>query len=145
MEKTTKEKKFVYKIGRPPKFTQETFRKKVEEYLTERKAPGCTTPIVLLDFCCFARIHRDYISEHNLKDGTEADFSDTIKLLHGECENYLISRTLDGSANATMAIFALKNNYGWVDRKEIGGANGGAIQQEFIVRLPGSDLPLLEA
>lgn len=90
----------------------------------------------MLDFCCFVGIYKDYISEHNIGDGSELDFSEPIKLLRTEAENSLEYWTLAGKTNPAMAIFSLKNNFGWVDRKEIGGANGGAIQQEFRVIMP---------
>ena len=44
------------------------------------------------------------------------EFSDTIKALKAECEQYAEERIF--SANAAGAIFALKN-YGWSDKQEI--------------------------
>lgn len=79
------------KFGRPPKFTAESFRRKAEAYIEERENGKQKGPITLLDFCAFAGIYKDYISEHDLAGtedaGKENDFSETIKMLKTKAEN----------------------------------------------------------
>ena len=53
----------------------------------------------------------NYISE-------KFDF-DTIKKVESILESRLVKLGLEGTNNATMTIFTLKNNYGWTDKQSI--------------------------
>lgn len=79
--------------------------------------------VTLLDFCRFAGVYKDYISEHDLNCPADApnpnDFSETIKILKTECEAWLEHGSLAGTISIPMAIFSLKNNYGWKDKTEV--------------------------
>lgn len=69
----------------------------------------------ITDFAWFAGVNKDTITEYSHKDG----FSVPIKRLKLYCERYVESLLLDPyNHNVTGAIFNLKNNYGWVDKRE---------------------------
>ena len=55
-----------------------------------------------------------------------------IKKIEQIFEDRLFEKALKGEYNQTMAIFGLKNNHEWRDRKELTGPDGGAIQIEQI-------------
>lgn len=116
--------------GRPVKFTKQTFSEMVDKYIEEREFGKDKWPMTVLDFCCFADIYKDYVSEHNLWNKSKNDFSDSIKKLKTKCENSLEYWSLRWKLNTAQAIFSLKNNYGWKDKTEteISGKNGGPIE-----------------
>lgn len=101
------------KIWRPPSYTRDEFEDKVEAYLEERKLGKEKWPITLVDFCVFAEVYADYISEHDLGDKSPLDFSEAIKMLRTECRRSLEHYGLLGKVNPTMAIFLLKANHGY--------------------------------
>ena len=80
--------------------------------------------MTILDFCVYADIYRDFISEHDKNDGSDQDFSDTIKKLRTEAERSTEYFAMLGKINPTMAIFSLKNNFGWKDKHEFSGPDG---------------------
>lgn len=60
-------------------------------------------------------------SRETLVNYEERDnFFDTVKAAKMKCQNYAELHLFRGK-NATGAIFSLKNNYGWVDRREEDG------------------------
>jgi hypothetical protein len=61
---------------------------------------------------------RQRISEWREKFKDKSRFSDTIKKIDEELENRLFKFALVNKVNATMAIFSLKNNFGWKDKTE---------------------------
>jgi hypothetical protein len=107
-------------IGRPSKFTQKSFAKILDKYLLERKSEDSKGIITILDFCVYAGVTREYLSDHSSRDkkGTESDFSDTIKRLRLEAEASLEINALKGKISIPMAIFCLKNNHWWSDKRE---------------------------
>lgn len=40
----------------------------------------------MLDFCVYADVYKDFISEHDKNDDTDQDFSEAIKKLRTEAE-----------------------------------------------------------
>ncbi len=62
---------------------------------------------------------RQRISEWREKFKDEPKFSDTLKKIDEELENRLFKFALVNKVNPTMAIFSLKNNYGWKDKQDI--------------------------
>lgn len=111
------------KKGRPPKYSKITFSKKVDEYVelrTKGNVKGLGKwPMTILDFCIFAWVYKDYVSEHNTWDGSKNDFSDSIKKLKTYCEHSLEYYTTLGKIPVAFAIFSLKNNYGWKEKNEV--------------------------
>lgn len=53
-----------------------------------------------------------------IRYGKDDEFYDTIKAAKAKVEEDIETRLLEGK-NATGAIFALKNNHGWVDKTEV--------------------------
>lgn len=113
--------------GRPQKYSQVSFDKKVKEYLQLRKHKE-KWPVTMLDFCCYADIHKEFLSDHDRQDGSPYDFSDSIKTLRVEAERSLEYFGLLGKLNPAVTIFCLKNNFKWKDRQEITGAEGTPLQ-----------------
>jgi hypothetical protein len=108
------------KGGRPLKFTSpKKFKESVDEYFAKcdsiRDLPTITGLAVHLD------TNRQTLINYQQRDG----FFDTIKRAQAICEAAIESRAMQGGLNATMAIFSLKNNYGWVDRQEQDITSGG--------------------
>lgn len=101
-------------IGRPLKFSDpEEFKATVERYFeqcnTLRDLPTIT------ELAVYLKTDRKTLYNYRSKD----DFFPTIKDAMAKCEAALEKRALLGGLNATMAIFSLKNNYGWVDKQEV--------------------------
>ncbi len=123
------------KDGRPLKFNQKTFEEAVESYLQLRKYGKEKGPITILDFCCYAKIDKAFIYDHDRGDGTPYDFSHSINTLRTEAERSLEYFGLLGKLNPAMTIFCLKNNFKWKDRQELTGADGqqlNGVQVEII-------------
>lgn len=105
-------------IWRPLKYTKQSFQEVLGRYLDERKIQEKNWFISISDFCIYAGITREYLSDHRSKEkqGTSQDFSDTIKRLTQESEAYLERNALMGKINISMAIFSLKHNHHWSDK-----------------------------
>lgn len=116
------------KAGRPLKFTDPIeLQKKIDEYFEWADSKNRVYTVsdlawyldtnrqTLLDYenCC----DNDKIF-NSLDDKVKVIFTDTIKRakarIEGECEQRLYKKD-----SVTGAIFALKNNYNWVDKQEI--------------------------
>jgi len=65
-------------------------------------------------------------------------FSETIKKIKSILEERINRGGLEGKLNPTMAIFNLKNNYGWKDRQEVEVDNVDPIKEKL------SQLPIEE-
>jgi hypothetical protein len=72
----------------------------------------------------YADVYKDYVSEHDKGDGSDQDFSEAIKKLRTEAERSTEYFAMLGKINPTMAIFSLKNNFGWKDKHEFSGPDG---------------------
>ena len=100
-------------VGRPLKFKSvEELDEKIEAFFKERSfgkdVPTITGLAVALD--CDRRTLLNY---------KERDaYFPSIKRALNFCEEAIERRAMLGGLNATMAIFSLKNNYGWVDKTE---------------------------
>jgi len=100
--------------GKPNKFNNpDEFAILVEAYFercdTLRDLPTITGLAVHLD------TDRKTLYNYRSKD----EYFPTIKRALVKCEAAIESRAMQGGLNATMAIFSLKNNYGWVDQSQI--------------------------
>lgn len=100
-------------VGRPPKFeSPEEMKNMIEKYFKKCETTG--EPKTILGLCNFLDIHRSTLGEYEDKEG----FSNTVKKAKSICEQHVNEKALKGEYNATMAIFNLKNNFGWEDRKK---------------------------
>lgn len=107
--------------GRPPKYDKNSFAKKVDEYIEKNYKDGkFKRPMTILDFCVFAGVDKDYISDHLNNKNSRLNFSEPIKKLKTYTEYSLEFFTMAGKIPPAFAIFSLKNNYGWRDKTEIG-------------------------
>jgi len=112
--------------GRPRSYMPEDFRAKVIEYFESvdkenerRKLQRFMTdkvkPYTISGICVYLGISRDTWSEYGKQEG----YSDTIKIARLIVENYVEEGLLNGSVNPIGAIFNLKNNFDWVDKREL--------------------------
>lgn len=102
---------------RPMKYNKETFIDKVKEYIAMKQQEG--RPITKMNFCMYADIFPDYISEHNTKDDSEHDFSEGISILQMACADSYEMMALERKVEPRTAHLALRNFHGWVDNKDI--------------------------
>ncbi len=103
-------KREVHAGGRPVKFPSvEALDKAIAAYLETAEWPTITGLAVALD------TNRQTLL--NYKDKPE--FFDSIKKALEFCEAFVETMGMQGKANATMAIFTLKNNYGWKDVSQV--------------------------
>jgi hypothetical protein len=99
--------------GRPLTFkTVAELESKINEYFKahafKNDVPTITGLAVYLD------VDRRTLYNYGEKD----EFFPAIKRALSKCEAAIEQRAMLGGLNATMAIFSLKNNYGWVDKTE---------------------------
>jgi hypothetical protein len=136
----------VRRVGRPKKWeTVEELEKQIEEYFDSCFIPQTRTvkiksgdetehveeyvldkdgntkyiqvqPFTITGLAIALDTTRETLLDYETKP-ENAEFSDTIKKAKQIVQNYAESFLFNGK-NATGAIFNLKNNYGWVDRRE---------------------------
>ncbi|CAB4132729.1 DNA-packaging protein gp3 [uncultured Caudovirales phage] len=74
-------------------------------------------------------VHLDTSRRTLLNYQDREDYFPSIKRALDKCEAAIEKRAMLGGLNATIAIFSLKNNYGWVDKTETDvTSKGEAIQ-----------------
>ncbi len=119
-------------VGRPRKFrTPQEVQEKINEYFEWAEANN--RPLNMERFKCFLGICNDTLTPYmngTYDDGVaEEDFSDygnfseTIKAARAYIAADKMELAMTGSYNPTMVIFDLKNNHGYVDKREIESTN----------------------
>jgi len=108
----TKKTKAPAKMGRPVKWkTPEDMQPVIDEFF--KKCDETEEPYTITGLALSLDLTRQGLIEYENKP----DFSYTIKIAKGRCENFAEKRIFSGG-NAAGAIFALKN-YGWRDKQDI--------------------------
>ena len=115
-------------MARPRKFkTVEEMQIKIDEYFqmcdekTETKiddkgrAKTFYEPYTISGLCLALDIDRSTLIEY----AAIPEFSNTIKKAKLKVESWVEKKAMTGDANATFAIFSLKNNFGWKDKQEV--------------------------
>lgn len=120
--------KGIKKITKPTIYTEEFVKNEVSNLWDEAQNEDI---IVLGQLFEKKAYSRQRFSEWEKTFKNIKEISDTIKKIRELFENKVNVGALKGKLNATMAIFNLKNNYGWKDKSE----------QEMTVNLP---KPLLD-
>ena len=114
--------------GRPAKYeTVEDMQKLIVEYFNECEAEGKKPTVTglgyVLDMSRQDLINYEKCFEcDRLKqypDSVRRGFVDTIKGAKRFIESCLEDKLINGNTTPIGLIFALKNNYGWVDKQEI--------------------------
>lgn len=114
----TKKYNYTIKTGRPAHFKDS--EKLYNAFLAYVMACKKTDrPLTVSGFCCSIDSYRDMLSEYAKKP----EFSSTIKRIYSSIENDLEERALSNLVNGTVAIFSLKNNFGWKDKQEVESNN----------------------
>lgn len=112
------------KGGRPKKYTLEYCTAEITEISDRLFGEDGAKYLTWQDLIRDKHYPRQCISEWRNAFSYDEKFSDTIKKIDSELEDRLFKGGLTGKYNGTLAIFGLKNNYGWKDKQDIGlGAN----------------------
>lgn len=106
------------KMGRPLAFKsveelEEQIKKYVERCELKEK------PMTMSGLACWLNISRQTLVNYSYKE----DFFDTINTARLMIQADMEERALGGESNATVTIFSLKNNFGWVDKIETENTN----------------------
>ena len=118
--------------GRPAKYeTVEDMQKLIVEYFNECEAEGKKPTVTglgyVLDMSRQDLINYEKCFEcDRLKqypDSVRRGFVDTIKGAKRFIESCLEDKLINGNTTPIGLIFALKNNYGWVDKQEVVNTN----------------------
>ena len=86
------------------------FEDKVMEYI--EKCETLDEPVTISGLCVHMKIGRTTLWRYSEREGYK-DIMDFFKERVMMC---LENETLKGKYNSTMAIFSLKNNFGWTDK-----------------------------
>ena len=107
--------------GRPPKFeTVEELEEMIDWYFFDATHDSCGFPRLIRKPITISglALHLGFADRQSIQDYSKKDkFSFTIKRAKLIIENYL-EECLFGN-NVTGVIFNLKNNYGWIDKKDV--------------------------
>lgn len=108
-------------IGRPPKYTEQFCLGEIKYFWNLLQDDMGTNKSIIAwqDMLRDKPYSRQRISEWRKKFAENEEFSDTIKKIDEELEHRLLRIGLSKSSSTAMAIFALKNNYGWKDKQEV--------------------------
>jgi hypothetical protein len=109
--------------GRPTKYTYEYCLKEIllfkERLFSDGGGENGLKYFTWHDLVRDRPYSRQRISEWREKYKDKPKLSDTLKKIDEELENRLFKFALVNKVNPTMAIFSLKNNFGWKDRQDI--------------------------
>lgn len=119
--------------GRPPKYDNpEDMQKLIVEYFNECEAEGKKPTVSGLGYI-LGLTRRQILEYENCidNDNVFARFDDSVKLrfrytikdAKAFIESCLEDKLINGNTTPIGLIFALKNNYGWVDKQEIEQTN----------------------
>ena len=76
------------------------------------------------------------MSRYSIKSyGDREEFFHVIKSAREKCEGNLVKQALNGKVNTTMAIFVLKNDYGWRDQSQLD--INADVKQDIIIDIEG--------
>ena len=119
--------------GRPAKYeTVEDMQKLIVEYFNECEAEGKKPTVSGLGYVLgLSRKqlleYENYIDKENVfdrfDDSIKLGFRNTIKDAKRFIESCLEDKLINGTTTPIGLIFALKNNYGWVDKQEVVNTN----------------------
>lgn len=115
-------------IGRPRKYeTPEDMQAIIDEYLRECAEEGVYPAVSMMAYR-LGMSRQDLLNYENcLKNGRlkncsdeqKQGFVDTIKTAKQYIEGCYDAKLINGTTNPAGTIFALKNNYNWVDKTEV--------------------------
>ena len=106
------------KVGRPLKFQSvEELEEQIQKYV--ERCGLKEKPLTMSGLACWLGINRATLVNYSYKE----EFFDTINTARSMVQADMEERALGGHSNATMSIFSLKNNFGWVDKIETENTN----------------------
>lgn len=132
--------------GRPLKFkTTEELQEKIDAYFescweeredekTKKEYKFQVRPYTITGLA----MHLDTSRQTLMNYEERGEFFDAIKRAKLKIENYTEEK-LHGN-NVTGVIFSLKNNYGWVDKKEIDNTHKGELTVKHVTDLTTEEL-----
>jgi len=103
----------INKGGRPSLFPSvESLELKIDEYFNDEK----NVPFTVTGLCLFLDVSYECLLDYE-KNKTK-EFSETVKKAKLKIEDHVNKLAMLGQYNPTIAIFNLKNNFGWKDKQE---------------------------
>ena len=106
-------------MARPRKFDNAgDLQEKIESYFI--KCEDEKKPYTVSGLCVHLDVTRETLSQYEKKK----EFSDTIKKAKTMIENWIEENALLNKLNSVVAIFNLKNNFGWKDKQELEHSGG---------------------
>jgi len=112
------------KAGQPPKFsTAEELQGKIDEYFLDCDEREAVYTIEGLSY--WLDIDRQTLVNYGKKE----EFFGTVKKAKAKVLSQLHELAAKGKYNPAIAIFSLKNNYGYVDRTEVKNEHSGEIRR----------------
>jgi len=103
-------------ITKPVKYTEEFVKNELEKLEQDARIPDI---LVIGELFENRKYSRQRFCEWAVDFKDNRKISDSIKRIKQIFENKINSGALKGKLNATMAIFNLKNNYGYTDKTEV--------------------------
>ena len=96
------------------KATSEVYDKKLQEILT------VSTPIAytIEGLCEVLEMDREEFINYEKREETDIELIEIFQQAKIRVQRDHVERALDGKTNATLAIFVMKNNFGYKDRSE---------------------------
>ena len=126
------------KVGRPLKFkTVEELEEQIEKYYI--RCQEKERPLTMSGLACWLGMSRQSLSNYSNRE----QFFDTINVARSMVEADMEERGLMGESNATMSIFSLKNNFGWVDKQEVTATNNNTNKNIDLSNLSTEDIKKL--
>ena len=123
------------KMGRPLKFkTVEELEEQIEKYYI--RCQEKEKPLTMSGLALWLGIDRSTLVNYSYRD----DFFHTISVARAMVQADMEERALGGESNATMSIFSLKNNFGWVDKQEVTATNNNTNKNIDLSNLSTEDI-----
>lgn len=96
------------------KTTSEVYDKKLQEIVTV----STPTAYTLEGLCEVLEMDREEFLNYDRQDEADAELIEVFRQAKMRVQRDHVERALDGKTNATLAIFVMKNNFGYKDRTE---------------------------
>lgn len=112
-DKPKKKYNYTKKTGRPKEYTDEVISKEAKELL--QYVENTELPLIQ-EFTYNKKYNRAKLSELS---NNNIEFRNALDKLKEKQHNTLVSRSLAGDYNPTIAMLLLKNNHGYKDKQDV--------------------------
>ena len=126
------------KVGRPLAFSSVAeLEEQIEKYYI--RCQEKEKPLTMSGLALWIGISRQTLINYSYKD----EYFGTISIARDMVQADMEERALGGDSNATMSIFSLKNNFGWVDKQEVTATNNNTNKNIDLSNLSTEDIKKL--